>query len=40
MCLVELVLASVVGLSSFPECVAIGYECSAHTQLYHECPVE
>ena len=32
--------ATVVGLSSFPECVAISYERSGHTQLYRDCPVK
>ena len=33
--------ATVVGLSSFPECVAIRYERMGHSQLYQaECPVE
>ena len=36
----ERVPATVVGLLSFPECVAIGYERSSHIQLYCECPVE
>ena len=36
----ERVPATVVGLSSFPECVAISYERSGHTQLYKDCPVE
>ena len=35
----EHVLATIVGLSSFPECVAISYERSGHTQLYRDCPV-
>ena len=35
----ESVPATVAGLSSFPECVAIGYECSGHTQHYGDCPV-
>ena len=30
--------ATVVGLLSFPECVAISYECSDHTQLCCDCP--
>ena len=34
----ERVLATVVGLSSFPECVAINYERSGHTQYYRDCP--
>ena len=34
----ERVAATVVGLSSFPECVAISYERSGHTQLYKDCP--
>ena len=32
--------AAIVGLLSFPECVAISYERSDHTQLYCDCPVE
>ena len=32
--------ATDVGLSSFPEGVAISYERSGHTQLYHDCPVK
>ena len=32
--------ATVVGLLSFPECVAISYKRSDHTQLYCDCPVE
>ena len=36
----ECVPATVVGLSSFPECVAISYERSGHTQLYCDCPME
>ena len=36
----ERVPATVVGLLSFPECVAISYERSGHTQLYCDCPVE
>ena len=36
----ERVPASVVGLLSFPECIAISYERSRHTQLYCDCPVE
>ena len=36
----ELVPATAVGLVSFPECVAISYERSSHTQLYCDCPVE
>ena len=35
----ERVPATVVGLSSFPECVAINYERSGHTQYYCNCPV-
>ena len=35
----ERVPATVVGLSSFPECVAISYERSGHTQYYRDCPV-
>ena len=35
----ERVPATVVGLSSFPECVAISYEHSRHTQYYRDCPV-
>ena len=31
--------ATVVSLSSFPECVAITYEHSRHTQLHRDCPV-
>ena len=34
------VLATVVGISSFPKCVAISYERSDHAQLYCDCPVE
>ena len=36
----ERVPATAVGLLSFPECVAISYERSDHTQLYYDCPVE
>ena len=36
----ERVPATVVGLSSFPECVAISYEHSSHTQIYRDCPVK
>ena len=36
----ERVPATVVGLLSFLECVAISYERSSHTQLYCDCPVE
>ena len=32
--------ATVVGLSSFPECVSISYECSGHTEYDRDCPVE
>ena len=32
--------ATVVGLSSVPECVAISHEQSGHTQLYRHCPLE
>ena len=36
----EHVLATVVGPSSFLECVAIIYERSSHTQVNCDCPVE
>ena len=36
----ERVPATVVGLSSLPECVAISHESLGHTQLYRDCPVE
>ena len=36
----ERVPATVVGLLSFPECVAISYEHSSQTRLYYDCPVE
>ena len=36
----EHVLATIVGLLSFPECVAISYKRSGYTQLYRDCPVE
>ena len=32
--------ATIVGLLSFPGCVAISYECSSHMQLYSDCPME
>ena len=32
--------ATAVGLSSFPECVAISYERSGHTQLCRDCPMK
>ena len=35
----ERVPATIVGLSSFPECVAISYERSGHTRYYRDCPV-
>ena len=34
----EFVLATVLGLSFFLECVAISYERSGHTPLYRDCP--
>ena len=36
----ECVPATIVGLSSFPDFVAISYEHSGHTELYRDCPVE
>ena len=35
----KVVPTTVVGLSSFPECVANSYERSGHAQYYRDCPM-